>query len=62
MLENNKDLVVHDIVLGKFLKRLLTQYKDEPLSDAQLCTLYRECDNSVDITEILDNGTVEELP
>lgn len=58
----DKDLAVHDIVLGKFINRLLTQYKDKPLTDAQLCTLYIECDSSAEIAEILGNGTREELP
>ncbi len=62
MLQNNMDIVVHDIVLGKFLNRLLTEYKDIKLSDAQLCTLYRECDSSIDITEILNTGAAENLP
>lgn len=62
MLEKNMDLVVHDIVFGKFLNRLLTEYKNEKLSDAQLCTLYRECDTSMDIAEILNTGASENLP
>lgn len=62
MSKTDNDLVVHDIVLGKFINRLLTQYKDKPLTDAQLCTLYIECDSSADIAEILGNGTLEELP
>lgn len=62
MLEKNMDLVVHDIVFGKFLNRLLTEYKNEKLSDAQLCTLYRECDTSADIAEILNTGASENLP
>ncbi len=56
------DVIIHDIVFGKFLNRLLTQYSDTELSDAQLCTLYRECDTSVDIAGILDHGLLEELP
>lgn len=62
MLEKNMDLVIHDIVFGKFINRLLTEYKDKQLSDAQLCTLYRECDTSGDIAEILNTGASENLP
>ncbi len=62
MLEKNMDLVIHDIVFGKFINRLLTDYKNEKLSDAQLCTLYRECDSSGDIAEILNTGASESLP
>lgn len=56
------DLVIHDIVFGKFINRLLTEYKNVKLSDAQLCTLYRECDTAVDIAEILNTGASENLP
>ena len=56
------DVIIHDIVFGKFLNRLLTQYNDTELSDAQLCTLYKECDTSVDIADILGHATFEELP
>lgn len=56
------DLVIHDIVFGKFINRLLTEYKDQKLTDAQLCTLYRECDTFEDIAEILNTGASENLP
>lgn len=62
MSEIDTALAVHDIVLGKFLKRLLTEYKDEQLSDAQLCSLYQECDSSIDIAEILNCSAFEKLP
>lgn len=61
-MQPNNENAIHDIVLGKFLKCLLTQYKDEELSDAQLCTLYRQCDSSTEIADILGYGASEELP
>lgn len=56
------DVIIHDIVFGKFLNCLLTQYNGVELSDAQLCTLYKKCDTSTDIADIIGYGTFEELP
>ena len=54
--------IAHDLTFGKFLNQLIVKYKDIELTDGQLYTLYRNCDNSSDFEEIIKTGASELLP
>ena len=53
--------VAHELLLGKFLKKLICDYNDVDLSDGQIYALYQQCDNSSDFEEIIKTGAAESL-
>lgn len=61
MAELNPDCAAHEMAFGKFLKRLLTEYKDVRLSDGQIYALYQECSEEP-FKEIIMTGAAENLP
>ena len=52
----------HELAYGKFLNRLIVDYKDIKLSDGQLYKLYQQCHTIADLEEIINTGSAEELP
>lgn len=54
--------IAHELAYGKFLNRLITDYKDIRLSDGQIYSLYQQCFNIDDFEEIIKCGATEKLP
>lgn len=53
--------VIRNLVLGKFINRLIVDYNDTILSDGQLYTLWQQCCTTDDFKEIINNGLSEPL-
>lgn len=51
-----------DLAYGKFLKKLIVDYKETELSDGQIYRLYQQCYNPEDFIEIIRTGSAEDLP
>lgn len=58
----DKERAIHEMVFGKFLKRLICDYKDVNLSDGQIYELYQQCSNYDDFEELINTGGAEQLP
>jgi len=56
------ECLAQKLAYGKFLNRLIVDYKDVKLSDGQLYTLYQQCYNIADFEEIINTGSAEDLP
>lgn len=56
------ECLAHELAYGKFLNRLIVDYKDVKLSDSQLYSLYQQCCNIADFVEIINTGSAESLP
>lgn len=62
MSEIDIDRVARELSFGKFLNRLIVDYKDIKLSDGQLYTLYQDCVNEDEFKRIINGGAAENLP
>ena len=62
MSEIDIDRVARELSFGKFLNRLIVDYKDIKLSDGQLYTLYQDCANEDEFKRIINEGVAENLP
>ena len=62
MNKEQMQLVANNLVSGKFVNRLIVNYKDTLLSDGQLYSLWQECCTTEDFEEIINNGLSEPLP
>lgn len=54
--------ISNSLALGKFINRLVVDYKDTLLSDGQLYSLWQECCTTENFEEIINNGLAEPLP
>lgn len=61
MSEIDVDRVARELSFGKFLNRLIVDYKDIKLSDGQLYALYQDC-NEDEFKRIINEGAAEKLP
>ncbi len=61
MSEIDVDRMARELLFGKFLNRLIVDYKDIKLSDGQLYALYQDCDEN-EFKRIIKEGSAEKLP
>lgn len=58
----DKGRAINEMVFGKFLKRLICDYKDINFSDGQIYRLYQQCSNYDDFRDLINTGGAEDLP